>query len=112
MSRAKLLAILFAVAAPIWVVGQTSNFMGGTPASADATKVRTTRLRFPKGSRSNWHTHSWGQLLMLEEGKGRTQVHGGPVHRDGSRPAMVDRRRRRALARRGTRPGCAAVDDL
>ena len=61
-------------AAPIWVAGQGSNFMGGTPSAADATKVRTTRLRFPKGSRSNWHSHTWGQLLMLEEGRGRTQV--------------------------------------
>jgi quercetin dioxygenase-like cupin family protein len=79
MTRAKLLAILMAVAAPIWVVGQTSNFTGGTPAAVDAAKVRTTRLRFPKGSRSNWHRHRWGQLLMLEEGRGRTQVRGGPV---------------------------------
>ena len=45
MSRVKLLPILFTVAAPIWVVGQTSNFMGAAPASVDATKVRTTRLR-------------------------------------------------------------------
>ena len=74
MSRVKLLTALIAIAAPIWVAGQTSNFMGGTPASVDATKVRTTRLRFPKGSRSNWHSHTWGQLLMLEEGHGRTQV--------------------------------------
>ena len=79
MTRLKLLTILCAVAAPIWVVGQTSNFMGGTPAAVDATKVRTTRLKFPKGSRSNWHSHTWGQLLMLEEGHGRTQVRGGPV---------------------------------
>ena len=56
-----------------------SYFTGGNPASVDASAVRTTRLRFPKGSRSNWHTHSWGQLLMIEEGKGRTQVRGGPV---------------------------------
>ena len=79
MTRVKLLTILCAVAAPIWVVGQTSNFMGGTPSSVDATKVRTTRLKFPKASRSNWHSHTWGQLLMLEEGHGRTQVRGGPV---------------------------------
>ena len=105
MTRVKLLTILFAVAAPIWVVGQTSNFMGGTPSAADATKVRTTRLRFPKGSRSNWHSHTWGQLLMLEEGK---RPHAGarrPVLETGSGSAVVDRRRRRALARRGARSG-------
>jgi quercetin dioxygenase-like cupin family protein len=80
MTRAKLFAILIAVAAPIWVAGQASNFfVGGTPSSVDATKIRTTRLKFPKGSRSNWHSHTWGQLLMIEDGKGRTQVRGGPV---------------------------------
>lgn len=79
MTRIKLLTIVCAVAAPIWVAGQTSNFMGGTPGAVDATKVRTTRLKFPKGSRSNWHSHAWGQLLMLEEGKGRTQVRGGAL---------------------------------
>lgn len=79
MSHVKLLMLLAAIAAPIWVAGQTSNFVGGTPASVDATKVRTIRLKFAKGSRSNWHSHTWGQLLMIEEGRGRTQVRGGPL---------------------------------
>src|SRR3954451_14103277 len=79
MSRAQLLTIVIAVAAPIWVVGQTSNFMGGTPAAVDAAKVRTTRLRFPKGSRSNWHSHTWGQRLMPEECAGRAQARGARV---------------------------------
>jgi quercetin dioxygenase-like cupin family protein len=79
MTRIKLLVMLAAIAAPIWVVGQTSNFVGGTPSSVDAKAVHTTRLKFPKGSRSNWHTHTNGQLLMIEEGKGRTQVRGGPL---------------------------------
>ena len=79
MSHVKLLMVLAAIAAPIWIAGQTSNFVGGTPASVDATKVRASRLRFAKGSRSNWHSHTWGQLLMIEEGRGRTQVRGGPL---------------------------------
>jgi len=78
-SRVTLLAALLAVAAPIWMVAQTSNFSGGTPSAVDAKAVNTTRLKFPKGSRSNWHTHTWGQLLMIEEGKGRTQVRGGSL---------------------------------
>ena len=79
MTRAKLLTALLVVAAPIWVVGQQSNFVGGTPASVDATAVRTTRLKFPKGSRSNWHSHGTGQLLMVQEGKALTQERGGAV---------------------------------
>jgi quercetin dioxygenase-like cupin family protein len=94
MSRTKVMTSLVAVALLAWGVGNhvsaqaqrgaggrggQSTFSGGTPSSVDATAVRTQRLLFPKGSRSNWHTHSWGQLLMIEKGKGRTQVRGGPV---------------------------------
>ena len=79
------------IAAPfifMWIlVGQQSgvtsavqsNFMGGNPSLEESEDVRTLRLLFPAGVRSNWHTHSWGQLLMVEEGEGRTQVRGGPV---------------------------------
>ena len=58
---------------------QQSNFMGGNPTQLDAKAIRTLRLKFPAGSRSNWHSHSHGQLLMIEEGKGRTQERGGPL---------------------------------
>jgi quercetin dioxygenase-like cupin family protein len=59
--------------------GTQSLFMGGTPRNEDAAAVRTSRLLFPAGVRSNWHSHSWGQLLMVERGKGLTQERGGPV---------------------------------
>jgi len=63
---------------------QQSNFMGGNPevlGDLAAIDVRTTRLRFPAGVRSNWHTHvGGGQLLMLEAGRGLHQVRGGPLH--------------------------------
>jgi quercetin dioxygenase-like cupin family protein len=54
--------------------------MGGNPSQAELGDTRTMRLRFPAGSRSNWHTHTAGQLLMLEEGRGLTQVRGQPLH--------------------------------
>lgn len=91
LSRVKVLTSLAVVAAIVWTIGQRyqlnaagqrsgqSLFTGGNPTTEDATSVRTSRLRFPAGSRSNWHSHSWGQLLMIEEGKGRTQMRGGPV---------------------------------
>ncbi len=59
--------------------GGQSTFTGGTPTTVDSAAVRTSRLLFPKGSRSNWHTHTNGQLLMIEKGKGLTQVRGGPL---------------------------------
>ena len=79
---------LVAAAVLAWIlIGQQSDlkaaqqslFMGGSPRIADSEAVQTLRLIFPAGVRSNWHTHSWGQLLMVEEGSARTQVRGGPV---------------------------------
>ncbi|MEX1256980.1 MAG: cupin domain-containing protein [Gemmatimonadota bacterium] len=60
-----------------------SNFMGGSPSILDAEGLTVLRLRFPAGVRSNWHTHADGQLLMIEEGRGRTQVRGGVVEEVG-----------------------------
>ena len=87
-SRVRVALSLVAAGALGWIlVGQQSSltaaqqsyFMGGSPRIEDSEDVRTLRLVFPAGVRSNWHTHSWGQLLMVEEGSGRTQVRGGPV---------------------------------
>jgi quercetin dioxygenase-like cupin family protein len=82
MSRVKVMTSIVGAGVLIWMVGaaaQQSNFAGGTPSAVDAKAIRTTRLRFPAGSRSNWHTHTNGQLLMIEEGKGRTQERGGQL---------------------------------
>jgi quercetin dioxygenase-like cupin family protein len=89
-SRVRLALSLLAAGALAWIlIGQQSNlaaaqgfadlFMGGVPRGADSEAVNTSRLLFPAGVRSNWHTHTWGQLLMVEEGEGRHQVRGGPV---------------------------------
>ena len=81
-SRVKVLTAIVAAGIVVVIGGasaQQSNFMGGTPSQLDAKAIRTLRLKFPAGSRSNWHSHSHGQLLMLEEGLGRTQDRNGPV---------------------------------
>ncbi len=87
-SRVRLALSLFAAGVLAWILigqqssldaAQQSNFMGGSPRIENSEDVRTLRLVFPAGVRSNWHTHSWGQLLMVEEGMGLTQVRGGPV---------------------------------
>ncbi len=56
-----------------------SNFVGGEPQREAADDARIIRLRFTAGSRSNWHYHSTGQLLMIIEGRALTQVRGEPV---------------------------------
>jgi len=90
-SRGRLVALLGAVAF-VSVVGtlavtravdaQQSNFMGGTIEILDNARmgdVAALRLRFPAGVRANWHTHTDGQLLMVESGRGLHQVRGGPI---------------------------------
>ncbi len=62
---------------------QQSRFMGGNPQVHDSEAVQTARLLFPAGVRSNWHSHSWGQLLMIEEGRGLAQDRGGVVRQYG-----------------------------
>ena len=82
MNRTRILTALIVTGVAITMASdaaQQSNFMGGTPSQLDVKAVRTLRLKFPAGSRSNWHSHSNGQLLMLEEGLGRTQDRNGPL---------------------------------
>jgi quercetin dioxygenase-like cupin family protein len=92
MSRLAVLTGIVGAGAVLWTIGQgpaavaaaaqaqaQSNFMGGSPSRVPSDKISTSRLKFPKGSRSNWHSHSWGQLLMAEEGRGLTQERGGQV---------------------------------
>ncbi len=89
-SRATVMSAIVGVGLTVWgaAVGPgnivamaqgQSNFMGGNPSRMPSDKISTLRLKFPKGSRSNWHSHSWGQLLMAEEGHGLTQERGGRV---------------------------------
>ncbi len=88
-SRASVLASIVGVGTFLWLVGdvmvpnmvaqQTSNFTGGAPARLEVEGVNTSRLRFAAGSRSNWHSHAQGQLLMVQEGRARTQERGKPA---------------------------------
>ena len=56
-----------------------SNFTG-TIAVVDSKEMRMSRIRFEAGARTNWHLHSTGQLLLVEEGRGRLyEVGGGKV---------------------------------
>lgn len=55
-----------------------SRFVGGQPTRSDVD-VRPSRLRFEPGARSNWHSHGNFQIIMAEEGRGRTQKRGEPL---------------------------------
>ena len=81
-----MLAVVASVALAWILLGQQSamtaaqtNFVGGSPSRPDSSDMRAIRLRFEAGSRSNWHSHSNWQILMAEEGRGRTQIRGEEI---------------------------------
>ena len=47
------------------------HFTGGGPIVIASDDVNTVRVRVDAGARSNWHSHTWGQLLLVEQGRGR-----------------------------------------
>jgi quercetin dioxygenase-like cupin family protein len=55
-----------------------SNFTG-TVAVQQTTGTNMSRIRFEAGARTNWHTHSAPQILLIEEGRGRWQEQGDVV---------------------------------
>ncbi len=56
------------------------NFTGGTVTAIDQKPVgNIAHFRFDPGSRTKWHSHEGGQIILVEEGVGLTQVRGGPV---------------------------------
>ena len=58
------------------ISAQSSNFQGGSPQVSQTPDMSNIRILFPAGVRSVWHTHTWGQLLMIEEGIGLHQIRG------------------------------------
>jgi quercetin dioxygenase-like cupin family protein len=45
----------------------------------DGKDLSAARRSFEAGARSAWHSHDNGQLLMVEDGRMRTQKKGGPI---------------------------------
>lgn len=76
------LAALLAVSA-VWVgraqQGQAPSGarFTGTSTSMDGKDLTIARRRFEAGARTYWHSHPRGQLLMVEQGRMRTQKRGG-----------------------------------
>lgn len=60
--------------------GGFSDFFTGAVEIVDSSEMRSSRLRFEAGARTNWHVHSERQLLLIEEGQGRVQEMGGSIH--------------------------------
>src|SRR5688572_29276091 len=56
----------------------SANYTGQT-SSLDQAGMLPGRRRFEPGARSAWHTHPAGQLIFIEEGRGRVQRRGEPI---------------------------------
>lgn len=66
----------------VFLYGQApaQNFTGGEVTRLeDKSNPSITHIRFGPGARTKWHTHSAGQIILVEEGVTLTQVKGGPV---------------------------------
>ena len=47
--------------------------------------LRMTRYTFDPGARTNWHSHEGGQVIIIEQGRMRTQERGGSSKEFGPR---------------------------
>ena len=59
--------------------GNFANNVTGTVAVQPTTGMNMSRIRFEAGARTNWHLHSAGQILLIEEGRGRWQELGDAI---------------------------------
>lgn len=64
----------------------TSSFVGSAETkllatATDGTPVHVYHVRFGDGARTNWHTHSGAQWLIVTDGSIRVQTEGG-AHQD------------------------------
>jgi len=44
-----------------------------------ASDIRTLRYEFAPGARTNWHSHTGGQVILIEQGRMRAQESGKPI---------------------------------
>ena len=84
MRKIYMLCVVFGTFASLWLMHaqekQNPNFTGGNVTKLDeGTKATIAHFRFDPGSRTKWHSHAGGQIILVEEGVAHTQVKGGPV---------------------------------
>src|SRR6185295_12087088 len=57
----------------------TDDRFTGKTTVMDGKELSVARRHFEPGARTAWHSHDNGQLLLVEDGRMRTQKKGGPV---------------------------------
>ena len=58
---------------------QNAPLFTGKSVTMDGKDLSVARRSFEAGARTYWHSHSNGQLFMVEDGRMRTQKKGGPM---------------------------------
>ena len=65
-----------------------ANFTGkvvGHPTS----DIRMNRYSFEPGGRTNWHSHTAGQVVLIEQGRARVQERGGLIREFAARQTFT-----------------------
>ena len=79
MTRVAVLVwLVFAAVVAARQAPDDSRFTGKTVVM-DGKDLSAARRHFEPGARTWWHSHDNGQLLLVEQGRMRTQKKGGPV---------------------------------
>jgi quercetin dioxygenase-like cupin family protein len=55
------------------------NFTGKVIRIEENSKGTTAHFRFEAGSRTKWHSHEGGQIILVEDGVALVQSKGGPL---------------------------------
>ena len=74
----RLAVFLWLVLAGIVAAQQAPQFTGKSDVM-DGKDLTAARRHFDPGARTFWHSHDNGQLLLVEQGRMRTQKKGAPV---------------------------------
>lgn len=83
-----LASVVFLGGSASWLFGAQSappaptldpNNFTGLVTPHPTTDIRMNRYTFSAGARSNWHSHTAGQVLLAEKGRLRTQEQGKAV---------------------------------
>ena len=73
-------ACAFGLGVGVYTAQAQGNFTGGTVTPVTIEKQPgIVSFRFGKGARTKWHSHSEGQIILVEEGVARNQIKGQPI---------------------------------
>jgi quercetin dioxygenase-like cupin family protein len=74
----RIAVLLWIMLAGIVAAQQAPQFTGKSEVM-DGKDLTAARRHFDAGARTYWHSHANGQLLLVEQGRMRTQKKGAPV---------------------------------